>query len=286
MRTLVLAGLLTFASAAQAQDVRVGTFNTESASDTQPFRVAETIREVGRVDVWAFQEVADSAAAVEFTQAASAVAGRSNYRYIVSESGEITSPDRQNDFLAIAYNSSRLRHVETVELHGIRSEPGTGRLGKPNWRLRGALFARFQDRESGNEFYVGNVHLKCCGGIGLDIRAHQASILQEWVAEADAPVILTGDFNIPVSPSSSNGNPDSSAFTTLQTQMDWLRPTNPIKTQCSPQFNSMLDHFFMTPNAGISAKGIRVHMTEQSYCDLDQQGYADHRPVTADFDVR
>lgn len=286
MRTLFFVSLLAFSGAAQAQDVRVGTFNTESASDTQPFRVAETIREVGRVDVWAFQEVASRSTAIEFIQAASAVAGRNNFRYIISESGEITSPDRQNDFLAIAYNSTRVRHVETVELHGIRSEPGAGRLGKPSWRLRGGLFARLQDRESGNEFYVDNVHLKCCGGDGIDIRAHQASILQEWVTDADAPVILTGDFNIPVSPSSANGNPDSSAFTTLLTQLDWLRPANPIKTQCSPQFNSMLDHFFMTPNAGITAKGVRVHMTELSYYDLDEQGYSDHRPVTADFDVQ
>lgn len=286
MRLIVLLGSLFIISAAHAQDVRVGTFNTESASDTQPSRVAETIREVGRVDVWAFQEVASRRAAVEFTQAASAVAGRDNYRYIISESGEITSPDRQNDLIAIAYNSTRLRHVETVELHGIRSEPDVGRLGKSNWRLRGALFARFQVRGSENEFYVGNVHLKCCGGTGPSIRAHQATILQEWVAEADAPVILTGDFNIPIDPASADGNLTSNAFTALEAQLEWLRPTNPTKTQCNPQFNSMLDHFFMSPGAGITATGIRIHMTEPSYCDLDERGYADHRPVTADFKVQ
>ncbi len=57
MRLVIFAISLLVAGAAHAETLVVGTLNTESGSDTQPFRVAETIRGAGQVDVWAFQEV-------------------------------------------------------------------------------------------------------------------------------------------------------------------------------------------------------------------------------------
>ena len=137
---------------------------------------------------------------------------------------------------------------------------------------------------TGVEFYVGNVHLKCCGS-GTATRAHQAEIIREWISRADVPVILTGDFNIPVAPASATGNQGSAAFTTLEQVATWLRPSNPVKTQCSPNFDSMLDLFFLTDGPNISMNRVAVRETDPSYCDLDAKGYADHRPVVATFDI-
>lgn len=287
MRILWFLFSIVLAVQAQSQELIVGTLNTESASDTQPFKVAETIRGVGFVDVWAFQEVADVNAATEFLVAAGSAPGRKSFRMVVSESGENAQPHRRNDLLAIAYNSSRLRQVETVELHGIRSVPGPtgGRLGDAEWRLRGALFLRLQDRVTGVEFYVGNVHLKCCDGDGLTTRAHQAQIIRDWVDRSDVPVILTGDFNIPVSPNSANGAQSSDAFTKLEEVLVWHRPTNPIKTQCSPNFNSMLDHFFLKGGPNLDMIDVEIQETDQAYCDADSAGGADHRPVVARLSI-
>ena len=105
------------------------------------------------------------------------------------------------------------------------------------------------------------------------------------VAAQDVPVILTGDFNIPVEPSSANGNQGSDAFTTLEEALEWLRPDNPVKTQCSPNFNSMLDHVFFKEGPKITAGTVRVLETQPEYCDLDSEGFPDHRPVVATFDV-
>ena len=138
--------------------------------------------------------------------------------------------------------------------------------------------------DAGAEFYVGNVHLKCCGS-GAGIRAHQAEIISEWISHANVPVILTGDFNIPVDPSSANGNQSSAAFTTLEQAAAWLRPTNPVKTQCSPNFNSMLDLFFLKGGPSVSVIDAQVRETDPAYCDLDRQGYSDHRPVIATFEI-
>lgn len=285
MRLIIFALALFVSTAAQAETLTIGTFNTESGSDTQPYKVAETIRGIGPVDVLAFQEVADINAAVEFTVAVGAVGNRKSYRYVISESGENGQQHRRHDFLVIVYNSSRFRQVETVELHGIRSKPGAGRLGNPDWHLRGALFVRLQDTVTGIEFYVGNIHLKCCSGGGITTRAHQAEIIREWISRANVPVILTGDFNIPVDPASATGNQGSAAFTTLEQVATWLRPSNPIKTQCGPSFNSMLDLFFVTDGPNITIDDVEVREVDPSYCDAEGEGYADHRPVVATFDI-
>ena len=201
IRYLAVAIALT-ATFAQADDKKVATFNTESDADTHWFKVAETIRAAGKVDVWALQEVESYETIARYTEAAASW-GRNNYRYIVSESGAIPSQHRSNDFLAIVYNSNELRQIEMVELHSIRSKPSEKRLGDPNWKLRGALFIRLYDEDTGTEFYVGNVHLKCCDE-GKNIRAHQVNLLLEWISRADVPVILAGDFNIAVATDNKN----------------------------------------------------------------------------------
>ena len=42
---------------AQATEIRIATFNTESDADTNPMKVAETIRSIDGVDIWGLQEV-------------------------------------------------------------------------------------------------------------------------------------------------------------------------------------------------------------------------------------
>lgn len=268
-------------SFACSQELVVGTLNTESGADTNVFSVSQTIQRAGFVDVWAFQEVEDTEALIEYTVAAGAAPGRKSFRYVQSESGEINSQHRKHDLLGLVYNSTRLRQVETVEVHGIRSEPGTGRLGEPDWGLRGALFLRLQDKSTGVEFYVGNVHLKCCGD-GVTTRAHQAELLKQWIERSDVPVILTGDFNIPVSPSSPTGS-TSAAFATLASVMTWERPKNPVKTQCSPSFDSMLDHFFISEGPNLTTVDVEILETSPGYCSDEENGGPDHRPLIGRF---
>lgn len=278
--SIIFAALVFGLSSAHAAELTIGTLNTESDGDTYPFLVGEVIRDVGMVDVWALQEVQDLQSVVDYTVATASASSRKSYRYVLSQSGAIASPHRRNDHLALVYNSSRLRQVETVEFHGVRSEPGEGRLGEANWRLRAALFIRLYDYETGREFYVGNVHLKCCGD-GKEIRAHQASLISDWVEGADVPVILAGDFNIPIEPTAVDGNQDSAAFQTLLQRMTWLRPDNPVTTQCNPRFNSMLDHFFVTQGDDIAVTSVEISRPDEDYCSLDEEGYPDHRPMIA-----
>ena len=264
-----------------ADDKKIATFNTESDADTHWFEVSKVIRDAGKVDIWLLQEVESEEVAARYAEATAAW-GRKSYRYVVSESGTNSSPHRSNDHLVIIYNSSELRHVETVELHAIRSSPGVGALGEPRWGLRGALFVRLSDRKTGIEYYVGNVHLKCCEN-GESIRSHQVDMLLKWVDRADVPVVLGGDFNIPISPQSENGNPLSTAFSKLAGKMRWLRPSNPMTTQCNPDYNSMLDHFFLKADDNVDVHDVKILNPDPSYCEADTSGGADHRAVVGSF---
>lgn len=282
-KRIILAATLA-ASPVAAQELVVATLNVESASDTDPRAVARLIRESDFADVWALQEVDSLESLTEYTVAAASTGRRASFRRIIPESGAITSQHRKNDYLGLVYNSSRLRQVETVELHGIRSVPGIGRLGEAEWDLRGALFLRLQDRDTGVEFYVGNVHLKCCGDDGTATRAYQATILKDWVAGQDTPVIPVGDFNIPVQPDEDGSTSD--AFQTLSSEMTWIRPENPMATQCSDGFDSMLDHVFVRPGPNLDPIDVRILEEDDAFCEAESTGRPDHRPLVARFELR
>lgn len=274
-------GCLLTVSPLQAADLRIATFNTESDPHftTDPVNVARTIAEMGKFDILALQEVEDADAVRQFAEAA-AYSLRGTWRSVISESG--VNFDRKNDLLAIIYRSDLFRQIETRELHMIRSNAGAGDYGKADWGLRGALALRLQHK-GGQEFQVVTVHLKCCGGEGVAIRTHQTAVLATEIDTERFPTIVLGDTNIPIEPG--QPAPDAAnlpAFTNLTTGMGlkWVTPSNPVATQCSPQYNSMLDQVYGPPAAAASAE---IKFTDQAYCDRENAGYADHRPIVATF---
>jgi len=101
----------------------------------------------------------------------------------------------EGEFSAIFYNSDRFRQVEnsdsTIWLSENPSEPSK------SWDAalpRILTWAKFQDRESGSEFYVFNTHFD---HIGDTARAESASLIVQTInnVSGDLPVVLTGDFN-------------------------------------------------------------------------------------------
>jgi len=284
MRCAVILLTALFVSTAHAADIRIATFNTESDDDTQPGRVAETIGQVTNVDIWVLQEVESTEAIGLYRDAARGMRPE-QWRYIISESGVNT--DRQSDHLGILYRTDIFRQLETVEFHAIRSREDGSKYGRTDWRLRGALFLRLQHIPSRQEFYVGTVHLKCCGE-GADQRTHQASLLANWIKKQDVPVILLGDTNIPIEPDAVEAQITTPAFRKLIDDggLTWLKPSNPTKTQCDPQFNSMLDQVYRTRNIPVESETAEILFTTAAYCERDTQGYSDHRPVVATFTLR
>ncbi len=270
--------LLFFTVPATGSPMTVVTFNVDSSADTYPHRVGEVIQQLKRPDVLALQEVHDDKDLAWYT-AALAVDSRYKYRSVISRAGENREPDQLNDHLAIVYNDSLLRLLETIELDTVRSRPDTSSLGVQDMRLLPALFVRFQHKVSRQEFYIGNVDLKCCNS-GEGIRAHQARLLVEWISRSNVPVILTGDFSMPLDPKYLS-NITSTAFNRLTRTLKWLKPSNPVNTLCDPRYDSMPDNVFM--KGGLTVSDVQVMFAEDEYCDQSDSGGSDHRPVAANF---
>jgi hypothetical protein len=66
---------------------------------------------------------------------------------------------------------------------------------------------------------------------------------------------------------------------------EWLRPAVLVKTQCDPQFNSVLDFVFIARDAKNWSVKSEILEHQPQYCTLDPQGGSDHRPVAAWFDI-
>lgn len=267
-------------STSRADDLRIATFNTESdpAFTTWPVNVAKTITKIGRFDILAVQEV-ESEEALKLYASAAAHSQGGDWRYVISESG--TNGTREPDLLGIIYSTKLFRQLGTHELHSIRSRPDNGTYGKPDWSLRGALVLRIQHIATGHEFQVATVHLKCCNEPA--VRAHQAAILARELAASSLPTILLGDTNIPIEPGETAPSGDNlEAFESLTTgaNLAWVQPSNPVKTQCSPSFNSMLDQIYGPAGAAASAE---IMFPEAAYCAQEEDGWADHRPMRAVF---
>jgi endonuclease/exonuclease/phosphatase family metal-dependent hydrolase len=205
------------------------------------------------------------------------------WHHVISESGVNT--DRQSDHLGLLYRTDLFRQLETIEYHAVRSrQENNSKYGKPDWGMRAALFLRLMHIPSKREFYVGTLHLKCCGE-GEDQRAHQAGLLAKWIKQRDVPVILLGDTNIPIEPGLKAPQVTAAAFKKLTTEagMVWVEPANPVKTQCDVNFNSMLDQVYHTANLQPTSVSAEIQFTSPSYCDGDTQGFSDHRPIVATF---
>lgn len=279
MRCIIVCLFLFFStSPLVASDLTVVTFNTESDGDTAPSFVAQQIRELGAVDILAVQEVESSSALFTYTKALAEEHG-GRWRYVISESG--TNRTREDDLLGIIYNTEAFRHLATTELHMVRSEEGNGPYGKPRWGLRGVLVLRLIHVASGVEFLVATMHFKCCGA--PQIRSHQTKLLAAELRKANLPIILLGDSNIPIEVDGTPlSAPDQQAFDNLTSGagLAWAKPTNPISTQCSAGFNSMLDQVYV-PAGELGSTTATILFEADDYCEGDARGFSDHRPIRA-----
>lgn len=281
LRVAITCSAILMASLCHASNLTVATFNTESDPDTEPAKVAETIAGIGPFDILAVQEVESTQALRTYADAAASALG-GKWRYVVSESG-INGGDREPDLLGVIYRTDAFRQIQTTEFHAIRSRPDGTKYGAPDWSLRGVLILRLQHLASGAEFQIATVHLKCCNEPG--VRTHQAALLAEHILAAGVPTVLLGDTNIPIEPGDEGAtDANEAAFNSLTSgaSLTWVKPTNPIKTQCSPAYNSMLDQVY-GPVSFAGSASAEIKFPETSYCDLDEAGYSDHRPLVAVF---
>ena len=269
---------LVFPAHASEDTLTAITYNIESGPDTDPAVVARKMAQAPSPNIWLLQEAPHEEAVLSIMN----WIGGKRWAYVLSDTGERIEPFKQADYLAVLYDRSALRLLETVELVETSYLPGAYGDVDPDDTLRRVQFLRFEHFASGAEFWISNLHQRCCAGFE-GLREHQSKITMDWVTERSVPVILGGDFNIPVEPGT-NGNSDSNAFSAITDSLSWISPSNPVRTLCIVGQTSMVDHFFVTPSLREIAS-TTILFEEPEYCELDPDGHADHRPVMLELEL-
>ncbi len=108
-------------------------------------------------------------------------------------------------------------------------------------------------------------------------------MLSAELTRSGLPTILLGDSNIPIPPDGTpltGDNLVSLQNVTTRSGLAWAEPSNPMTTQCNPDYNSMLDQIFV-PASFSDRTQAAILFPEANYCDNDPNGFADHRPIKA-----
>lgn len=250
---------------AYATELSAIAYNVESGEDTDPLKVAEDLEKIAGVDLWGLSEVGDREAAEVFTQAVA---------YPGADFESILGTTGGSDKLQIVYDRNRLRAIESYEL---KNTGGT----------RSPLVARFQLLSSGTEFLFMVNHFDRANP---EKGNKQANRVRQWAEEQSLPILAVGDYNFDLDAKSRKGNEGFDTFMAGQT-FQWIEPdcwrkgTCPATgTQCNPNYTSILDFVFV---AGAAQKwqgtSQILFLDDRGYCDWDESGYSDHRPIKVTF---
>lgn len=261
-RALASAALLLACSAfAAAQQLTVASWNVESGgSDDEVVR--SRIARFQGVDLWGLSEVASPASAAAFELGAEDGEGADFQRVVGTTGG--------GDRLAIIFNAGRFRLVRSQELTHINQG-----------NHRAPLVAEFEERATNRRFLFMVNHLARANNA---LRHRQAQQLNEWVRSQTLPVVAVGDYNFDWEVRGGDTNHDRGYDNmTAGGAWSWVRPAALVKSQCSPQFDSVLDFIFVNAAAQAWAGSSEI-LVEPNDCDPSPET-SDHRPVVGRFNA-
>lgn len=264
LKRLLTAGFFTLSVACltvTAQSVTVVSWNVESGGSVDQ-TIRQRIASFEGVDVWGLSEVASVASAGIFETGAED-GEEANFERIVGTTGG-------GDRLAIIFNADRFRLVRSQELLQINQG-----------NHRAPLVAELQELSSNRNFLFMVNHLARGNAV---LRRQQGTQLNEWVRTQTLPVIAVGDYNFDWEVV--GGDQDHDVGYDNMTNggaWTWVRPATLIKSQCSPNFNSVLDFIFVNA-AAQTWSGTAEIIVVPNDCDPSPLT-SDHRPLLGTFNM-
>ena len=254
--------------------LQIASFNVESDPDTRPELVAEDLRRLPGIDLWALQEVENETALNIFIDALNQTDNQLNNGSSVTYDGFIgQSGARWRDRLAFVYRTDQFQTVQFVENDAFGGS-------------RDALImtAKLAD---GTPLTFVNHHFNRGDA---ERRQRQAYLYRTWLAsQPDRAIISIGDFNFDYQhlKPTPHGNPAFEEFMS-DGLIDWPAPaciaarTCPqTGSQCNPRYRNILDFFFLSGPARNWRVESDLAFLDENYCQRDWLGYADHRPLLA-----
>lgn len=266
--------LILLATPATAFELTVVSYNVESDSkynkksntkDTEPDSVAKDLKRIPKSHIWGLSEVQKK----DFETYRKAIG--KNFKLIEGETGGA-------DRLAIVFDPDVLEQIGDMD---ELSEAGGSRH---------PLIEKFKVKRTEQEFLFVVNHLQRGAN---SVRKAQAAWLNIWAREEakkknPSAIILVGDYNFDVNPYTKQGNPAYELF--MQNGMfRWVEPSciadrscPTTGTGCNSEYNSILDFVFLAGSArSWKAKSEILFKDEADYCEKEESGGSDHRPIRA-----
>ena len=269
----------------QAQELRVGTYNIryKNADDSIKGNVwskrCQVICDQVNVespDVWGAQEVLHS-------QLQDMLARLDNYGYIGVGRDD---GDKKGEYAAIFYKKDRVQLLDSGHFW-LNETPDKPALGWDAACVRICTWGKFAHRslEEGtpetqasklHDFFFFNLHMD---HVGIVARREAARLVISKIKElaADAPIILTGDFNV------DQTDEIYEIFTTSGLLVDTYETARlrfaengtfqAFKTE--RKTSSRIDHVFVSPSVSVESYALRT----DSYWTDSRRNPSDHYPV-------
>ena len=253
---------------AQEEIVVIG-WNAESG-DANLDTVGGRMAEIDGCDIWGMCEIQNSTWADQFELSAEDGEG-ADFSYVLGTTG-------RSDMMQIIYNADRFELVESFELHRINVS-GT---------VRAPLVAHFRITGTNIEFLfmVNHLYRSRAGR-----RQEQASLLNLWASRQSFPIIAVGDYNFDWDVDQGEVVHDKGYDNMVyHGHFSWVRPKKLMKTQASPDYDSVLDFIFLGGDSWTwKAKSVILQRDLNDNNDdvlSDNDQTSDHRPVRGTITIQ
>ena len=179
------------------------------------------------------------------------------------------------EYAAIFYKNDRVKLLDSGNFW-LNETPDVPKLGWDAACIRICTWGKFKDLRTKKKFYFFNLHMD---HVGVVARREAAKLVVSRIKEMaqDAPVVLTGDFNVDQTDeiygifAHSGILKDSYEIARIRFAENGTFNSFKVETKT----DSRIDHVFVSPSFKVEAYGLRT----DSYWEKGRRNLSDHYPV-------
>lgn len=179
------------------------------------------------------------------------------------------------EYAAIFYKNDRVKLLDSGNFW-LNETPDVPKLGWDAACIRICTWGKFKDLRTKKKFYFFNLHMDHVGAVA---RREAAKLVVSRIKEMaqDAPVVLTGDFNVDQTDEIygifTHSGILKDSYVNARIRFAENGTFNSFKVETKT--DSRIDHVFVSPSFKVEAYGLRT----DSYWAKGRRNLSDHYPV-------
>ena len=179
------------------------------------------------------------------------------------------------EYAAIFYKNDRVKLLDSGNFW-LNETPDVPKLGWDAACIRICTWGKFKDLRTKKKFYFFNLHMD---HVGIVARREAAKLVVSRIKEMaqDAPVVLTGDFNVDQTDEIygifTHSGILKDSYENARIRFAENGTFNSFKVETKT--DSRIDHVFVSPSFKVEAYGLRT----DSYWAKGRRNLSDHYPV-------